>query len=168
MQISQTAYSTNWPELFSLEKRKIAHDFPLKPVHFEHIGSTAIENLPAHPVIDILVGLAEMPCDLDPVVAHLATLQYEYVPDLESVIPERRFFRKEIIGGICHHIHMVMKDGQFWKRHLYYRDELRNSRELRLQYERLRVELSKEHWPPGNEFVAIKSDFIRMVEEEFV
>ncbi len=58
--ITLTPYSTEWPELFELEKEKLMEI--LSPLHpkIEHIGSTAIPGIYAKPVIDILMGVEDV------------------------------------------------------------------------------------------------------------
>jgi len=62
-------------------------------VRIEHVGSTAVPGLGAKPIIDILVGLRRLQ-DATALIRPLERLGYEYVPEYDSEIPDRRYFRK--------------------------------------------------------------------------
>jgi GrpB-like predicted nucleotidyltransferase (UPF0157 family) len=132
----------------------------------EHIGSTAVPGLAAKPVIDILVGvpsldLADVHC-IEPIVS----LGYEYnMKRFEASMPLRRYFRKNNRQGQrTHLIHMVKTGSDFWKDPLLFRDHLRQNRDDRLAYERLKRDLvATRKWDTGSEFAAAKGPFIREV-----
>jgi GrpB-like predicted nucleotidyltransferase (UPF0157 family) len=66
-------------------------------VAIEHIGSTAVPGLAANPIIDIMGGVREL-TEVTRYVAPLEGIGYEYVPQYEVYIPERRYFRKPRTG----------------------------------------------------------------------
>jgi GrpB-like predicted nucleotidyltransferase (UPF0157 family) len=130
----------------------------------QHIGSTSVPGLGAKPVIDILIGVRSL-ADAD---AHclqpIVSLGYEYVPAYEAGMPYRRFFRKnDAQGERTHHIHLVEIGGEFWERHLVFRDYLRAHPEAAKDYERLKRELAPR-FTNGNDYAEAKTDFIRSVE----
>jgi GrpB-like predicted nucleotidyltransferase (UPF0157 family) len=51
--IEIAAYSPEWPALFEASKRSIAEAIGGVALNIEHIGSTAVPNLAAKPVVDI-------------------------------------------------------------------------------------------------------------------
>ena len=95
-------------------------------VEITHMGSTAIPNITAKPVIDIMVGVRRLE-DVDMrVLEKLANLGYVYIKKYEEGMPYRRFFQRDNAAGVrTHHIHLVEMQSDFWRRHLLFRDYLR-------------------------------------------
>ncbi|QBP89487.1 hypothetical protein FORC81_p003 (plasmid) [Escherichia coli] len=56
MKIEIMEYNPDWTKNFEEEKIKLLHFFGSHAVAIEHIGSTAIPNQRAKPVIDILLA----------------------------------------------------------------------------------------------------------------
>ncbi|HBN1632601.1 TPA: GrpB family protein, partial [Escherichia coli] len=56
MKIEIMEYNPDWTKNFEEEKIKLLHFFGSHAVAIEHIGSTAIPNQRAKPVIDIFIG----------------------------------------------------------------------------------------------------------------
>jgi len=77
----------------------------------EHIGSTAIENLDAKPIIDIMIGYYQNE-DLNLIVESLEKI--DYINKGEAGIPERIFLVKKVKDKTTHHIHLTKMDSQFW------------------------------------------------------
>jgi GrpB-like predicted nucleotidyltransferase (UPF0157 family) len=119
MKIELSEYNPNWHTIFLKEKSLLESVLP-PTAHIEHIGSTSIKGLCAKPIIDILCGLDNFIL-ADELIDKIVSLNYEYVEEYTALIPERRYFKK---SGF--HIHMVQNDGQFWKRHLFFRDFLKS------------------------------------------
>jgi GrpB-like predicted nucleotidyltransferase (UPF0157 family) len=68
-----------------------------RPTRIEHVGSTAVPDLSAKPIIDIMVGLAA-DHDLDVIVTRLQGLGYSYIARYEidgNPMPFRRYFRNQ-------------------------------------------------------------------------
>ena len=58
MKIEIMEYNPDWTKNFEEEKIKLLHFFGSHAVAIEHIGSTAIPNQRAKPVIDIFIGVS--------------------------------------------------------------------------------------------------------------
>jgi GrpB-like predicted nucleotidyltransferase (UPF0157 family) len=129
----------------------------------EHIGSTAVPGLAAKPVIDIMIGLADFSI-ADSLVPRIAALGYEYDSSFEHVFPHRRFFRKVAGGAATHHLHVVAEGGDFWERHVLFRDHLRTHAETRRRYAALKRELARAEWESGAAYSEAKTAFIRDAE----
>lgn len=56
MKVEVVEYSSKWPILFQEEARKIKNILRDELIGIYHIGSTAVENLKAKPIIDIIPG----------------------------------------------------------------------------------------------------------------
>jgi GrpB-like predicted nucleotidyltransferase (UPF0157 family) len=120
-------YDPKWAVLYMEEKARILGAIGYLGVVVEHIGSTAVVGLGAKPIIDIMVGVSCL-SDAQSCMQPLESLGYKYQPEHEVTLPERRFFGKgEPPKEQHYHLHMVEKGGEFWRRHLVFRDHLRNS-----------------------------------------
>lgn len=66
MEVIVTYPDPRWPENFEAIKAQLAGDLTdecISYLNIEHIGSTSIPNLPAKPIIDILITIS--PCDFN-------------------------------------------------------------------------------------------------------
>lgn len=158
-------YDTRWPGLFDQEKVRITEALGEMVAAVEHVGSTAVPGLAAKPILDILVGVAG-PGNLDRCVAPLVALGYEYVPAFEMSAPNRRYFRRsDAQGRRTHHIHAVPHGTRFWRRHLLFRDYLRQHPESARAYGELKRRLAADT-PTGREYTFAKSAFVRSIEAQ--
>jgi len=119
-------YDPRWPALFEEERSRLLATTGTLLAVIEHVGSTAVPGLAANPIIDIMGGVREL-SEVTRYVAALEGIGYEYVPQYEVSIPERRYFRKPRTrqGPRTHHLHIVELTSDFWRRHLLFRDYLR-------------------------------------------
>ncbi len=125
----------------------------------EHVGSTAVPNLAAKPIIDIMVGIRTL-ADAPFVVEPLASIGYEYVPKYEVTMPERRYFHKGPAMARTHHLHMVEPTSEFWKRQLAFRDYLRAHPDVAEQYARLKQALAVQYQWDRSGYTDAKTEFI--------
>ena len=133
-------------------------------VEVQHIGSTAVPGLPAKPVIDLLVGVRSL--DDSPAIVEAVTgLGYEYVPEFEDELPNRRYFRRLTDGVRSHQVHLVERtDSDWWNRHVAFRDWLRTHDDERDAYAELKRRLAVEHRDDRAAYTDAKSDFIHAIE----
>jgi GrpB-like predicted nucleotidyltransferase (UPF0157 family) len=134
-------YDPGWPSRFERERALLGAVFGERDAAVEHVGSTAVPGLGAKPVIDIMVGVA-MLTDAEDRIAALEAAGYEYVPCYESQLPERRYFRKPRLGPRAYHLHCVVKESDFWVRHLAFRDYLRAHSDVAAGYYELKCDLA--------------------------
>ena len=165
MKIELSDYDPSWHGQFESEKKLIIKNFPVPNIHIEHIGSTSVKDLKAKPVIDIMLGVLSLEKNFENIIEHLNALGYQYIEKYNLIIPERRYFYKASNEIHTHHLHMVIKDSEFWKRHLFFRDHLRNNRSSKEKYESLKIELAKKEWNDRNDYADAKGEFIRSIEQ---
>ena len=60
-----------------------------------HIGSTAIPGVLAKPVIDIMIGVADLNQFDHSSIELIQSLEYKYIKDYEEHLPNRRYFQKD-------------------------------------------------------------------------
>lgn len=162
MPITLVEHRPEWPGLFQQEEARLQQAAGSAILRLEHIGSTAVPDLLAKPVIDILGGIH----DLAAVAAlqdALAGLGYEYVAEFEQEIPERRFFRKYPQNGTYFHLHIVEQGSGFWRDHLLFRDYLRAHPEVALAYGELKRSLADLYYQDRGAYTRAKKPFIESV-----
>lgn len=157
--IEVVPYDDRWPGLFEVEKRRIEAALGPRAVAVEHVGSTAVPGLAAKPVIDIMVGVRSL-SDSPSLVERLEGVGYEYVPELEEVMPFRRYFRRLTDGRRTHQIHLVEIGQGFWDDHLLFRGYLRAHPEASHEYARLKLGLAERFRDDREAYTEAKTDFI--------
>ena len=158
-------YDPNWPRQFEREKVLLGRVFSAVNVSIEHVGSTAIPNMGAKPIIDIMIGVACL-TEIESRIPNLEAIEYRYVPKCEAELPERRYFRKPFTGPSTHHLHCVCRDTAFWNRHILFRDYLREHPNVAADYLRLKLELAKQHRADRTAYTKAKSTFIESILEK--
>ncbi|MHB1505493.1 MAG: GrpB family protein [Sulfobacillus sp.] len=128
-----------WPERFQQEAVRIAKVLP-DLVFIHHIGSTAVPDLAAKPVIDIMPVVRDIEA-IQAAQPQLAAMGYEALGEFGLV--GRRYFRK---GGDLrsHHLHVYAVGHPDIERHLAFRDYLRADAAERDRYGSLKQRLAVE------------------------
>jgi GrpB-like predicted nucleotidyltransferase (UPF0157 family) len=154
-------YDPQWPAMFEAERSFVRQAIGGAAIEIEHVGST-VSGLAAKPIIDIMIAVSDLDEARERCVKPISDLGYHYVPEYEAVMPERLYFNK----GEPHsrHIHMVELDSSFWKRHLLFRDYLRDHPAVAQEYATLKKLLAKEHGTDMDGYTEGKSEFIIRVE----
>ena len=162
-------YNARWPALYDEEKGRILAAIDPWVADIQHVGSTAVPGLGAKPIIDIMVGRRSLD-DARHCIAPLETIGYQYIPEYEDELPERRYFRwpggDTYRGRGSHHLHMVETTSDFWRRHLLFRDYLRRHPEVAREYECLKRELAARYGADREGYTEAKTEFITSVEEK--
>ncbi|MEO8674254.1 MAG: GrpB family protein [Casimicrobiaceae bacterium] len=156
------SYCPDWPRTFEAERIALAEIFPQSAFRIEHVGSTAVRELPAKPIVDILIGagsLAEIEARIREMEAH----GYRYVPEYEAVLPQRRYFTKPKDPPRRFHVHAVEIDSRFWAEHLLFRDALRADRALAAEYGALKIALATRFGDDREAYTDAKTPFIQAV-----
>jgi len=145
-------YDQAWSDRFEVERRRVDRALGDSAIRIEHFGSTAVPGLAAKPIIDVLVTVENPEAD-DVLVPRLEAAGYW----LRVREPGHRMFRTP--GGDVH-LH-VWGDADPEVSHcLGFRDRLRESREDREAYERLKRELARSDWADMNDYANAKTGLI--------
>ena len=155
-------YDAAWPARFRIESQLLHVALAdLKP-QIEHIGSTAVTGLAAKPIIDMLIGVSSLAA-FEAQSMRLAVFGYQYIPEYERVLPDRRFFKRVVNGARTHHVHVVEKDGIYWKRYLKFRNRLREDGLLAARYAELKRRLAARYSFDRDAYTNGKTGFIEAV-----
>lgn len=152
-------YDPHWPVLYEQEKGRIVSAIGPKVLAIEHVGSSAVPGLGAKPIIDIMVAVRRL-SDAEECIESLLSIGYEYVPEYNEIIPERRYFHKGPAEARTHHLHMVELTSEFWERHLLFRDFLRRRPQEAKRYWELKKELAERFRSDREAYTEAKSAFI--------
>ena len=155
-------YDPAWPRQFDDESRLLSSVFTGVPVTIEHVGSTAVPGLGSKPIIDILFGVDDIR-EVQRRIPVLESFGYEYIAKWESVLPERRFFAKPLTRPRSHHLHCVETRTEFWRKHILFRNRLRQDPALSRDYYMLKLELAERHRNDRAAYTDAKTDFIQSV-----
>ncbi len=166
--VTLSPYDPRWPGAFEAERVRLAGALAPYALAIEHIGSTAVPGLEAKATIDVLVGIFRLE-DAPRCIERMEALGYEYVPQFEATIPERRYFRKAVRGAPdaehLFHVHMVEVGSAFFERDLLFRDYLRAHAEAARDYAALKRELAAKHGANREAYTDGKAAFVGAVQE---
>lgn len=141
-------YDAAWPVRFETERRRITAALPdVRAV--EHVGSTSVPGLAAKPIVDIVVVPAGAIADA---VAPLEGAGYV----LRVVEPDHRMLRTPERDV---HVHLWADEVE-QRRHLLFRDWLREDADDRARYEAVKRELATREWGDMNDYADAKSPVI--------
>ena len=156
-------YDPQWPRLYEKERALIQKVIGHIIVVIEHIGSTAAPGLGAKPIIDIMVAVNHLK-DAEKCIKPLESIGYEYVPEYEESIPERRYFHKGHPPKEQHyHLHMVELTSDFWKKHSLFRDYLRTHPKVAQEYYELKKRLAVKYGSDSEGYTEAKTSFIESI-----
>ena len=150
-------YDPSWPARYERERASIVEalgDVMKGVAGIEHVGSTAVPGLAAKAIIDIMVGIRELPVG-ERCVQPLESLGYEYRGDAG---PGRYYFRKG--NPRSHQLHMDEHGSEFWQRHILFRDLLRKRPAVALEYAALKKELAVRYRTDRIAYMEAKTPFI--------
>jgi GrpB-like predicted nucleotidyltransferase (UPF0157 family) len=158
--------------MYELEKKHLFSCLPHRLVRrIKHFGSTAIPNLSAKPIIDILVEVTSLEETKTVIVPILTAQRYEYFwrPTWGDHTPPYYawFIKRNAQKCRTHHIHMVEHEYEHWNR-LLFRDYLIGHPELAKEYETIIIRRAKSF--PNNRifYTQAKTEFIVKVTQEAI
>jgi GrpB-like predicted nucleotidyltransferase (UPF0157 family) len=155
----------DWPVLAERELRRIKEALGDLAVRLEHVGSTAVPDLPAKPIIDLQLSVAAM----EPrarYVAPLERLGYLFAAAPES--PDHHFFGKPPDRPRTHHLHVCETGSEHEYRHVALRDFLRSHPEEAARYAALKRELVERHPQDRLAYIDGKDAYVAALERRAV
>ena len=156
-------HDPEWPKRFESEAERLRAALGEAAVRIEHVGSTAVEGLAAKPTIDIQVSVPSMTPRsryLEP----LTALGYRWA--LDPWTDEHEFFSRDENGSRTFHVHVCPEGSEWERRHLAFRDWLREHPGDAAAYERLKRELAQAHPRDTYSYADAKSSFVRAIEAQ--
>jgi len=153
-------YNEKWALMFSEEAKKLQQIFKTEMIDIHHIGSTSVPQLKAKPILDIMPVVKDINI-VDKYNGDMRSIGYE--PKGENGIPERRYFEK---GGDnrSHHVHIYQIGNDEIKRHLAFRDYLREHPVEKKNYGEVKVKLAKQFPYDIKSYINGKDHLIKEIE----
>lgn len=134
-------YDPNWARQFQDLKSRIWPLVKHLALSFEHVGSTAIPDLAAKPIIDVDIIIEDIR-NMREVVHVMTALGYEHRGNLG--IEGREAFR-EPDGSIPHHLYVCFRDCLALRNHLKLREILLSDSLARKRYSEIKKELATKY-----------------------
>ena len=141
-------YNSNWVSDFEKIKQKLETVLSQK-TKVEHIGSTSVPHLAAKNIIDIdIVYLEKSEKVFEQIKKGLIKLGYYH--NGNQGIEDREVFKRKdttneenILDKIPHHLYVCSFESEELKRHVLFRDFLRENEEARNEYQNLKYNLAQ-------------------------
>jgi len=134
-------YDPEWARRFESEANKIRSALGAGALRVEHVGSTSVPGLPAKPVIDIVLVVAD------------SSSETEYVPALEQAgyllrVREPGWYEHRMLHGpeADVNLHVFSQGCIEIGRMLAFRDWLRSNANDRDLYARAKISLAQRDW----------------------
>ena len=155
-------HDAGWPRRYRAERARVAEALGESAIDIEHIGSTAVPGLAAKPVVDMMVGMSGRAA-ADDALPRLAAIGYT---DVSPGDGHPGWYYCIGSGAKPHdvHLHLVRHGGNFWERHLLFRDYLRGHPDTAAEYGRLKRRLAEQYGADRQGYCDAKTGFVRSVE----
>jgi GrpB-like predicted nucleotidyltransferase (UPF0157 family) len=151
-------FNQTWAEQFNTEKLKLHDALSAFSHEIEHIGSTAVPNTPAKPIIDIAIRLESLKL-VPRLIPPLSKLSYAYRG--EYGLPGRHFFVKGDPKEF--HLHIVDQTTEHWQKWIKFCDILQSNETLKQQYIELKQNLAEKYALQREKYTESKSEFINSI-----
>jgi GrpB-like predicted nucleotidyltransferase (UPF0157 family) len=153
-------YDPIWPHWFESAAFRIREALGDKVLQLDHVGSTSVRGLPAKPLIDINLVVAD------------TTDENAYVPPLEAIgyklrIREPDWFEHRLLRGYDPpvNLHVFNPGCEELERMLRFRDHLRTNDEDRELYLRTKRELAAKEWTYVQDYADAKTEIVQEILE---
>ncbi len=130
----------DWALAYEQERARIVAALGEQLLDIQHVGSTSIPNVPAKPILDILIAVRDFD-EATVCVGPMIAIGYTYRG--ENGIPRRHYFVKG--DPRTHHVHMLEIQSDDWREILRFRDLLRLNPVLAGEYAREKERLVLLH-----------------------
>jgi GrpB-like predicted nucleotidyltransferase (UPF0157 family) len=158
-------YDPRWPALFDENRATIAAALGDRALAIDHTGSTSVPGLPAKPIIDILLQVAD------------SADESTYVPDLERAgyvlrvrepeWLEHRVLYRRVEQGAPHNVNLHVLSPRPAEaeiaRILGFRDWLRTHDDDRDRYAATKRALAARNWKYVQEYADAKTDIVEEI-----
>lgn len=160
-EIRLEAYTPEWAEEFNKVKNEILENTNLEDKQIEHVGSTAIIEMAAKPIIDILVGIDDLK-KADQTFFHSLKqsgfLRLKVEKPNEIVLAK---FTDDTYEEKTHYIHLVEYKKEIWNNLVFFRDFLNSNESARKRYLELKLQYVKNSSSGIKAYTDHKEEFVK-------
>lgn len=154
-------HDQGWSALFAAERATLRRALGDLVLDIQHVGSTAVPDLPAKPILDIAMSIRAL--DLIPaIVDRLTEIGYIYRGD-RAGDGGHVFVRGSDPDIRTVHVHVVLECDSQWKDYLAFRKVLREDPDVRRRYAGIKQALAKRFPDDRKSYTSSKGEFIRRV-----
>ena len=151
-------YQPEWPLQFAGEERKIRAALGDAAIVLEHVGSTSIPDMPAKPIIDIVLAVEDSAKE-DAYVPALTAQGYR-LHLREPAWEEHRLMKGEHPSV---NLHIFTAGSNEITRMLAFRDRCRANPDERELYKRTKTELAKRIWRHVQHYANAKGEVVEAI-----
>jgi len=151
-------YSEDWPRLYEREAARVTAILSDTVRRLEHAGSTSVPGLPAKPIIDMVLAIAD------------SAAEETYVPQLRAHgyvlrIREPDWFEHRLLKGpdTDINLHVFTEGASEITRMLTFRDRLRTHPEDRDRYAAAKRELARRTWRHVQHYADAKTAVVQEI-----
>ena len=154
-------YNPNWKNEFQKIKNEVMSTLGDLALSVEHVGSTSVCGLSAKPIIDIDIVIQDNSV-LDEVIGKLELIGYIYEGDLG--IKDREAFRYNNKPNLMlHHLYVCPKNSLELKKHIAFRNYLKNHPDCIKEYSKIKEEAAKLYPFDIEKYIEYKAEFINSI-----
>ena len=153
-------YREVWQTLFDLEREAIRRQLGPLTLDIQHVGSTAVPELAAKPILDIAVAIESMAMIRN--VADCLTAG-GYIDRGKTDNGDYLLVKESEPAVRTVHIHIVEFVSREWRNYIRFRDMLRHDERIRQAYVELKHRLASCYSNDRKLYTAGKDDFITRV-----
>ena len=151
-------HKSYWTAWFEKEKINLERILP-QNARISHIGSTAVPNIWAKPIVDILV---EIESGMDGIKGVLTSNGYVCMSESANRISFNKGYTENGFAERVFHLHLrYMGDND----EIYFRDYLIKNPDIAKEYEKLKLSLWKQFEHNRDEYTNQKTEFVRKYTE---
>lgn len=154
-------YNPKWPDFFKSESSHLKKILGAHLREIYHIGSTAILNMPAKPVIDIMLVCENLDA-IDAITKNLNRLNYDNIR--RHVIPHRSFFTRRNDAEISFHLHIRERGDPQINRHVNFRNYVIYHPDDAKKYSELKIKLAQQFSGDMHSYVLGKDMLVQEID----
>ena len=151
-------HDDSWPRLYALEAERVVAVLGSRVLLLEHVGSTAVPGLPAKPIVDMVLVVAD------------SSAEQDYVPPMEGAgyvlrIREPGWYEHRLFKGpgADINLHVFSAGCVEVDRMLRFRDHLRSNPSDRELYARTKLALAARRWGYVHEYADAKTEVVEAI-----